>query len=66
MPMLTPMRVLWPTTTILADGLSFTISFIRNLMLPVRGLSTKWDDAAQSKFMVNFSEPGVSESARNE
>ena len=41
------------------------MSFIRDSMSPVRLLSTKCDDALQSEVMVNFSEPGVVESARN-
>ena len=64
--MLTPLSVLWPATTIVAGGSSFTMSFIRDSMSPIRLLSTKCDDAPQSEVVVNFSGPGVTESARNE
>ena len=64
--MLTPLSVLWPATTIVAGGSSFTMSFIRDSMSPMRLLSTKCDDAPQSNVMVNFSGPGVAEPARNE
>ena len=63
--MLTPLSMLWPATTIVAGGSTFMISFIRDAMSPVRLLSTKCDDASQSKVMVNFSWPGVAELARN-
>ena len=57
---------LWPATTIVTGGSSFTLSFIRASMSPMRLLSTKCDDAPQSNAMVNFSGPGVAEPARNE
>ena len=64
--MLTSLSVLWPATTIVAGGSSFTVSFIRDLMSPMRLLLTKGDDAPQSDVMVNFSGPGVAEPTRNE
>ena len=64
--MLTPLSVPWPATTIVASGSSFTISFIRDLMSPMRLLSTKCDDTPQSDVKVNFSGPGVAEPARDE
>ena len=47
-------------------GSSLTMPFIHDLMSPMRLLSTKCDDAPQSDFIVNFSEPGAAELARNE
>ena len=64
--MLTPLSVLWPATTIVTGGSSFTVSFTRESMSPMRLLSTKCDNAPQSNVMVNFSGPGVAEPARNE
>ena len=64
--MLTPLSLLWPATIIVAGGSSFTVSFIRDSMSPMRLLSTKCDGAPQSDVMVNFSGPGVAEPARNE
>ena len=64
--MLTPLSMLWPATTIVAGGLSFTMFFIRDSMSPMRLLPTKCDDAPQSVVMVNLIEPGVAEPARNE
>ena len=58
--MLAPLSVLWPSTTIVAGGASF------DSKRPMRWLSTKCDDAPQSEVMVNFSGPGVVESAKNE
>ena len=46
--MLTPLSVLWPATTIVGGGSSFTMPFIRDSMSPIRLLSTKYDDALQS------------------
>ena len=63
--MLTPLRVLWLATMIAAAGSSFTMSFICDSMLPMRWLSTKWDDAPQSEVMISFSGPGVPKPARN-
>ena len=62
--MLTPVRVLWPVTTIVAGGSSFTVSFICDLA-SMGLLSTKCDDAPQSDIIVNFSRPGVTQPARN-
>ena len=58
--MLTPLSVLWPATMIIAGGSSFTISFIRDSMSPMRLL---WP---QSDVIVNFSGPVLAELARNE
>ena len=64
--MLVPLDALWPATTIVAGGSSFTMSFIRASMSPMRLLFTKCDDVLQSDVMGNFSEPGVAERTRNE
>ena len=42
------------------------MSFVRDLMSPMRLLSTKCNDAPQSNVMVDFSVSGVAEPARNE
>ena len=62
----TPLSVLWPATTIIIGGPSFTISFTRDSMSPVRWMSMKCDDAPQSEVMVNFGGSAVAESTRNE
>ena len=64
--MKTPLSELWPAMTIETGGSSFTMSFIRDSMSPIRLLSTECDDDLQSDVMVNFSGPGVAEPARNE
>ena len=56
----------WPATTIVAGGSSFTMFFVRDSMSPMRLVSTKCGDALQSNAMVNFSEPEVAEPTRNE
>ena len=63
--MLTPLSVLWPVTTSVADGSSSMISFTHDSMSPMKRLSTKCDDAPQTKVMMNFSGPGVAEPAKN-
>ena len=60
------LSVPWPAPMVVASGSSLTISFICDSMSPMRWLSTKYDDASQSKVMVNFSGPGILEPARNE
>ena len=64
--MLTPLSVLWPATTIVAGGSSFTMFFIRASMSPMRLLSNKCDDAPQSDVMANSRGPGGTGPARNE
>ena len=63
--MLTPLNVLWPATTTVAGGSSFTMSFILDSKSPMRLLSKKCDDAPQPDVMVSFRGPGVVEPARN-
>ena len=64
--MLTPLSVPWPATTIVAGGSSFTMSFTRASMSPMRLLSIECDDAPQCDVMVNIRGPGVAEPARND
>ena len=64
--MLTPLSVLRPATTIVADGSSFTISFVSALMSPMRWLSKKCNDFPQSEGMISFSGPELAESAMHE
>ena len=65
-PILTLLSMLWPATTAVAGGSSFTMSFIRDSMSPMRLLSPKCDDAPQFEVMVSLSGPGVAEPAKNE
>ena len=64
--MLTPLSVLRPATTIVASGSSFTMSFIRASMSPMRLLSMECDHAPQCDIMVHIKGPGVPEPARND
>ena len=53
------LSVLWPATTIVTNGSSFTMSFMRDSMSPMRCLSAKCNDAALFEVMVNFGGLGV-------